>query len=71
MLDLQVGWYLNIKSWLENSQNYFDYSPILIGSIFTIIYELWKTLSPFRICEPCQDTHIDSSYKNLSRHKSL
>jgi hypothetical protein len=34
MLDIEVGWYLNIRSWLENSQNYFEYSPILIESIF-------------------------------------
>jgi hypothetical protein len=34
MLDLQVSWYLNIKSWPENSQNYPEYSSILIESIF-------------------------------------
>ena len=34
ILDLQVGWYLNIKNWLENSQNYSKYLLILIGSIF-------------------------------------
>jgi hypothetical protein len=34
MLDLQLGWYLNIKNWPENSQNYSEFSLILIGSIF-------------------------------------
>jgi hypothetical protein len=34
MLNLQVGWYLNTRSWLENSQNYYEYAPILIESIF-------------------------------------
>jgi hypothetical protein len=33
MLDIQVDWYLNIKIWLENSQNYFEYSQILIKNI--------------------------------------
>jgi len=34
MLDLQVDWYLSTRSWLENFQNYFEYSTILIVSIF-------------------------------------
>ena len=34
MLDLPIGWYLSTKSLLENSQNYFGYSPILIESNF-------------------------------------
>jgi len=52
ILDLQVGWYLNTKSWLEKSQNYFGHSSILFGSIFTMTYKLWKTISSSMIGEP-------------------
>jgi len=34
MLDLQVGCFVNIRGWPENSQNYYEYSPILIRNIF-------------------------------------
>jgi len=54
MLDLQIGWYLNIRSWLENFLNYFRYSLILIESIFhcnirvmensSTIYDWWTLL---------------------------
>ena len=32
---------------------------------FTIIYELWRILLPFKIGEPCQKTYMNYSHKNL------
>jgi hypothetical protein len=45
MLDLQVSWYLNIKNWLENFQNYYEYPSILIRSIFH--HNTWAVENPF------------------------
>jgi hypothetical protein len=38
------GWYLNIRSWSENSQSYSKYSPILIESIFHCNIQITKNL---------------------------
>jgi hypothetical protein len=35
---------LNIKNWLEKSQNYYKYSPILIESIFHRNIQITKNL---------------------------